>query len=161
MKKIYLKNKKRPDLFAVVDDGDFEKVAKHKWCVLDSNKNGKLFYAIAIINKKTKLMHRFLLDLKKSSDRIDHINGNGLDCRRANMRPANRSQQAMNRRFTKNKTGFMGVYKIYRPGIKQYQSSIRINGRNKSLGYFSDPKEASEAREKAAERVFGEFYRRA
>lgn len=151
--KIPLRSKKFPNLFVIIDDADYERVNQFKWYVLDNNRNGKTFYALR--HNKPRLLHRFLLNLTDATQHVDHINGNGLDCRRENLRIATRTENARNRRFTKNKTGYMGVYKV----VDRYQASVRINGKNKSLGYFKTPEEASEAREAFARLEFGEFYK--
>lgn len=153
MKKIELRCKKHPHLFALVDDEDFERVNKIKWYALDSNKNGKLFYAINNSTGKTILLHRFILGFPDPGT-VDHTNGNGLDCRKNNLRIASRSENARNRKFTKNKTGFIGVYK----NKHRFQASVRINGKNKSIGYFSTAKNAAKAREKFVKKLFGDFY---
>ena len=154
MREINLRSKKYPDKALIIDEEDYEKVNQFKWYLLDSNKNGTTFYAISSINGKTVLLHKFLV-----GPGIDHVNGNGLDCRKENLRPANRQQQAMNRRFKKNKTGHMGVYFTNLSKIKPYQASIRLNGKNRSLGYYSTPEEASLVREQKAQEWFGTFYR--
>lgn len=150
MKKIQLNYKKYPHLIALVDDCMFTRASKHKWYVLDSNRTGKLFYAIARINGKTVLLHRFLF----GNSTFDHINGNGLDCRSENLRPCSRKENARNRVFLNNKTGFTGVYKVG----KRFQASIRIDGRNKSLGYYATAKAASTVRDEKAREFFGDFY---
>ena len=151
MKTLSLFNKKHPEKVTIIDDADYELVSQHNWWLLDSNKNGTTFYAVAKINGKTTPLHKFLM-----GPNMDHIDGNGLNNQRSNLRPANRKQQNQNRRFTKNKTGFMGVYEVT-PG--RFQASIRIDGRNKSLGYYSSAAEASRIRETKAQELFGEFYR--
>lgn len=153
MKFIKLRCKKYLGKRAIIDDEDFERVSKFSWYVLDNNKKGKSFYAVKW--DQPKLLHRFVLNLVDPTQHVDHKNGNGLDCRKNNLRFATRQQNSFNRRFTKNKTGYMGVYKIR----NKYQASIRIDGRNKSIGYFSTAKAASKAREKKSKEIFGEFYK--
>lgn len=155
MRQIELNSKKYPGLVALVDDNDYEQAMEFKWNILDSNKNGKLLYATrGSDHGNPQLLHAFLMGYG-----IDHINGNGLDCRRENLRPATRKDQARNRRFNSNKTGFMGVYLVSPDRPKPYQASLRIDGRNKSLGYYATPEEASTVREAKARELFGAFYR--
>jgi len=94
MKKIPLTQGK----YAIVDDSDYERLNKYKWYV---NKIGHSWYAVRDIRLPTgKLkiyMHRFVLGLGKSDKhQIDHINHNGLDNRKANLRIVTRSQNHMN-----------------------------------------------------------------
>ena len=87
---------------------------------------------------------------------IDHINGDKLDNRIANLRLATKAENAQNVRTIKsnNKTGYIGVYFLAR--ANKWRASIRTNGRLKQLGMFSDPKLASEAYQ-AAKKVFHPF----
>lgn len=66
---------------------------RRKWCAYTNN--GRIFYAKRAVlkNGKTKTikMHNIILGFKG----IDHINGNGLDNRRNNLRPATKSQNGM------------------------------------------------------------------
>ncbi len=86
----------------------------------------------------------------------DHINGDGLDNRRANLRPCNHSQNQANQRQRKdNKSGFRGVG-FHRASQKWY-ASIKIFGKRKHLGLFDSAIQASRTYEEAAHREFGRF----
>ena len=89
--------------FAIVDDEDHERVSKNKW-QLNSRHGVKdpIFYARAKINTKIVQMHRVILNAK-NGQYIDHINGNGLDNRKCNLRFATRSQNLMNQKPQKYK----------------------------------------------------------
>ncbi len=91
----------------LVDAEDYSKVSKHKWA-LRSIKNSELKYAY---NKHSKVwMHRMILNAPKGL-LVDHINGNGLDNRKTNLRLCTHSQNMQNRKIHKNnKTGYKGVY---------------------------------------------------
>ena len=95
MKRILLNTIKRnsPDYkkyYALVDDEDYGRVSQYNWHVWES-KQGTLY---AITNIKVKLrykslkMHKFLTGFKQT----DHINGDGLDNQKGNLREANSSQ---------------------------------------------------------------------
>lgn len=75
---------------------------------------------------------------------IDHINGNRLDNRIANLRdiPRQANNQNIHRSFKTNKTGFLGVDLDKRSN--RYRASIRHNGSNRTLGRFDTPEEAHE-----------------
>jgi hypothetical protein len=72
---------------------------------------------------------------------IDHINGNGLDNRKENLRIVNYRGNALNRIDQKGR--FPGT--IFNPKTKKWQAKIKVNGHNKHLGYFDTAKMAFSA----------------
>lgn len=87
---------------------------------------------------------------------VDHINGNGLDNRRCNLRPANYSQNGGNRRVHKaTLSGFKGVTLHAQSG--RWRARINAGDRLRSLGLYADPAEAARAYDRAATEVFGEY----
>jgi len=99
-------------------------------------------------------LHRFILGITDKNIEVDHINGNGLDNRKTNLRPCNRTENARNRVRAKiNKSGYKGVF-LNRGAIR---AQITINYKNISLGSFGTLEEAAMAYNEAATRYFGEF----
>jgi len=88
-------------------------------------------------------LHQLILPCKKPFI-IDHINHNGLDNRLVNLKVVTNRQNCENK-IRKNKTGFIGVHWHNRDKI--WASNIQINGKNKHIGNFKTPEEASKARE--------------
>lgn len=89
---------------------------------------------------------------------LDHINGNRDDNSIANLREATASQNTVNqKRRSNNKSGFKGVH--WSEPHKKWRARIKINGRYKSLGYFSDQKDAFAAYMAACEGAHGPFAR--
>lgn len=86
---------------------------------------------------------------------LDHRNRIKTDNRIKNLRPATIAQNSANSIRSPNKSGYRGVYR--EEGNKNWFASIKINGKNKNLGTFSDPKEAHEAYQRAARELHGEF----
>lgn len=144
---------------AIVDDCDAN-IATLNWLALITK---RVVYAIRFPSKTVGithiLMHRVILSRKlgrplNTNEIVDHINNNGLDNRRVNLRVATPAQIRMNvRRSTKNKLGFKGVKKRG----NRYRSVIRINGKQIHLGYFDTPEQAHAAYCAAAKEYFGEF----
>lgn len=153
--------------FALVDDEGYEYLMQWKWSI-NGAKTSKILYADRGEYSKKKeggdgsvkriKMHRVLMKCS-SNEIIDHIDGNGLNNQRYNLRKATKSQNAMNRSVQKN-TGskLKGVYEYKNnPRIKKFYSRIAIKGKDKFLGYFLTPEEAHEAYKKAALELHGEF----
>lgn len=87
---------------------------------------------------------------------VDHINGDGLDCRRANMRAASRAQNNRNaQRRTDNTSGYKGV--SWHGQRNRWRAQINNAGRRTYLGLFADPADAARAYDTAARQHFGEF----
>ncbi len=138
---------------AIVDDADAEMLSQYRWCYLSVG------YAARHerINGKDRmiLMHRFLLSASPEQ-LVDHINGNGLDNRRENIRLCTKADNQRNqRRNSKNTTGYKGV--SFDKGRGKYIASIQVLGTQIHLGRFSTAEEASKAYEEAASRYHGEF----
>jgi hypothetical protein len=88
---------------------------------------------------------------------VDHINGDGLDNRIANLRAATRAQNAANASAQKSsKSGYRGVFKH---SSGKYRAQITKGGRTRSLGYFNSPQSAHEAYLHAAKELHGEYAR--
>ena len=134
---------------AIVDDSDYERVIQHKWCYDGQG------YATANVNGKQDRMHRFILKAK-AGEHVDHVNMDGLDNRRCNIRICNNSQNHANTRLrSDNTTGYKGVSFIKRDNI--FQAKIEVNGHHMNLGSFKDPIEAALKYNEAALKHFGEF----
>jgi len=87
---------------------------------------------------------------------VDHIDGNGLDNRRSNLRPATNAENQRNRGPNRNNSsGFKGV--SWQKGKQKWQAGIVVDGRRHFLGYHATAEEAALAYDIAALESFGEF----
>ena len=141
--------------FAIVDAADFDWLNQWKWYAR-WDKTIRSFYAARNVGKpciKTLYMHQLILPVPKGMRR-DHANRNTLDNRRINLRPANKSQSAINQgRRKDNTSGFKGVAKEGR----RWFARLQVNGKIKRYGTFDSPEDAARAYDKAALSIFGEF----
>jgi hypothetical protein len=112
-------------------------------------------------NKRRFWMHRVIMGriLNRPLGRnevVDHINGNGLDNRRCNLRLATVGQNNMNKGPGSNNTsGQKGVY--WRPDKNSWSAEIVANGNKVRLGYFKNFDNACAAYREAAREMHGEF----
>lgn len=137
--------------FTIIDNEDYERVMQHKWCVkISLNTQYAVWHHRINGRKVTVRLHRFILgDIPKMKE-IDHINGDGLDNRKNNLRVVTHQQNAFN--MGKN---VKGVY--WDRTRNKWRAYIGINGKDILLGRFYNLQDAIEAREKAACKYFGEF----
>lgn len=156
MKEIEIISKVHGLFICTVDDCDYERILKYSWQVLA--RLGKTNYARTHTsgcrkNRGTILMHRLILNLKIGQV-CDHIDGNGLNNCRSNIRVATIAQNAKNyRRPKNNKTGFKGV--CVTDG--KFRATIMVDKKQKYLGRFGNAIDAAKAYNKAAKENHGEF----
>ena len=141
---------------SMVDDDLFDYLNQWKWQVVkDSHTN----YAVRNEGKfpfrKRIKMHREIMKPSPNMQ-VDHVDGNGLNNVRENLRVCTQSQNKKNARKRKDSTsGFKGVTYYKRYG--NWRSQIAVNGKRINLGYFSDPIDAAHAYDNAAREYHGEF----
>lgn len=99
------------------------------------------------------MMHRLILDVPKGAE-VDHINGNGLDNRRRNLRICTRSENQWNRRLAPNNTsGFKGVYRFQ----GKWRAQIQSFGKKIHIGLYETRIEAARAYDEVAIKCHGDF----
>jgi len=155
MKKIKLTQGK----FTLVDDEDYDDLSKHNWYV---QKSRNTFYAARRVknsngNPRLALMHREIMG-SPFGKKIDHIDEDGLNNQKQNLRICTNSQNQMNRGKTKvNTSGYKGVF--WHELAKKWRAQISINNERIYLGLFDDVSEAAKAYNEAAVKFHGEFAR--
>lgn len=117
---------------------------------------------IGVKTQYAEYMHRVILarmlgrELVKG-EWVDHINGNGLDNRRENLRLSTIAQNAFNKgKHSNNTSGYKGV--SWNKFAGRWVAQITIDGKNKYLGYFDTPEEAHAAYCAKAKELHGEFF---
>lgn len=142
---------------AIVDDEDYEKVTNFSW---HFNPNGyaESYFVDQETGKTICIrMHRMIMGAEKNQ-MIDHVNGNGLDNRKENLRFCTRSQNAVNSKLNKNNSsGFKGVCRAKNSTAKIWKAQVQTKRKPIYLGLFENPIDAARAYDETIERIFGEF----
>jgi hypothetical protein len=139
------------------DVDDYDKIMEYHWYVYKKNSST---YAYAHIKRNgiyTKAkMHRVVTDEKYTM--VDHINGDGLDNRKCNLRPCSHTENMRNSKIRKdNSSGYRGVSWCKRDKI--WKACIQVNGKHLSLKSGKTAKEAALLYNEGAKKYHGKFAR--
>lgn len=143
--------------FALVDEDDAALVGQFKWNARP-NRNGMVWYAARTVwipdgqRFITQRMHSLITGFAQT----DHINGDGLDNRRSNLREATRAENQRNQWKTHGTSRYKGVSLNAGKG-KPWHAQLRIGGRTLHLGLFESEADAALAYDATARRLFGRF----
>jgi len=140
---------------ALVDDEDYERLNRYRWCAF---RNLNTYYASrSISGSATISMHRQILSVSPGKE-IDHKDGNGLNNQKDNLRSCTHSQNCANQRSQVNVSSkFKGVF--WETGRRKWNASIGVAGQRMHLGRFKTEKAAALVYNVAAINHFGEFAR--
>lgn len=142
---------------AIVDIADYDLVMQYRWRIVTSARKGKEYgpYASTLAggSSRNTFMHRLLTGWELT----DHIDGNGLNNRRSNLRSATQSQNMCNTSSRGGSSQFKGVSWV--KSKEKWRAEIAINHKRTHLGYFTDEIKAALAYDAAAVRLHGGFAR--
>lgn len=135
----------------IFDAEDVEKLKGISWYRVDSQRS--TYYCHS---NKSGRMHRFILGITDKAIIVDHINHNGLDNRKCNLRTCTNQQNICNQLLPKNnKSGHKGVY--WSNERCKWVAQITVNNKTKALGRFNTIEEAVKVRNEVAKKYYGEF----
>lgn len=145
---------------ATVDACDLDIVGAFGWAALVKSRTVYAFRTERVAGKKrTVYLHRAIMG-EPNGLQVDHVDGDGLNNRRGNLRLATASQNQSNRGKPQNNTsGFKGV--SWENDRKKWCAAIRKMGKRRYLGRFDTPQEAHAAYCAASATAHGEFGRTA
>lgn len=139
----------------LIDSADLERCKRYTWHI-EKFVNRRLQYGASCFNGKTIRIHRLILNVHDGTVQVDHINHNGLDNRRCNLRLCNNRENNCNKDFRKMRhasklaTGVRQIKGRYFARIMVYKKEI-------ALGGYKTLEEAVAARKRAEEKYFKEF----
>lgn len=137
---------------AIVDEADYASLIRYKWY---ANKGPVTFYAVTKAFHRGMPMHRLIMK-PPAGMVVDHINHDGLDNRRSNLRICTRAQNLRNSRPNRGKKGeYKGV--TFNKAKKKFRACIRHGEMTFNLGTFDDEVSAAVAYDGKAKELFGEY----
>ncbi len=144
--------------FTTVDDEDYGWLSQWKWY---ADRHLNTYYARRGQRKDSKTyiirMHRLILNAQKGQQ-IDHINRNGLDNRRSNLRFCTSSQNIQNQTTMRSGTSrYKGV--CWDKYFNKWEARVQLQPKRYLIGRFKNEIEAAKAYDTKAKELFGEFAR--
>lgn len=144
------------DLFALVDAEDLEKVLPYAWRAAGKMRQKYAKAEIRIGDRRCRVsMHRIILPVDDPNFVIDHINGNGLDNRRSNLRIATKSQNAMNSVGRSDRRADYKGMTMIRKSL--WQAQITVGKNVTHLGNWHTQECAALSYNRSIEKYHGEF----
>ena len=132
-----------------IDLEDISLISQYKWSLHHN------MYSIARIDGHKIQMHRLIMNTENNVV-VDHINHDGLDNRKSNLRICTTAQNEWNaRKSTRNTSGVKGVN--FDKSRQKWRARISCNGQRFELGFFNTKEEAIQARYEAEDKLHGEF----
>ena len=146
---------------AVIDAEDVPLISAWIWCASVSRRRDgsiRTVYALRNVHKVGSVhMHRVIAGTPPELH-TDHIDGDGLNNRRSNLRVVTRSQNMRNRSVSAaSASGIKGVW--WHKRDRKWYATIRMEGKKHHLGCFSSIEKAAEAYAAASKSLHGEFGR--
>ena len=150
---VFIESKKHGDHEVLIDTEDWERVNDHTWSLTTPRGRTKRCYAKTQINhpdgswipckhdgrrrrRTILLMHHVIMGKPKKPLQTDHIDGNGLNNCKSNLRPATPRDNSHNT-IHRNKTGYKGVSR-YKVEVYKYRVSLTVDGEKKTLHSWLD-----------------------
>jgi len=157
MKEIQLTGKHAEGKVILIDDDMFDRVSYFDWHIVKEIHTCYALTNIVLPNGKWGVvrMHQVIMGVPKSY--IDHIDSNGLNNQRSNLRPCTIGQNNRNCNSYIGSSQYKGVY--WEKNCNKWRASVRINGKHTYLGFFDPDHEhmAAFAYDLAAMEHYGEF----
>ena len=159
--RLFVSSPKYGDHYAIIDDDDYAKVKDFNW-VLDLRRNSRKYarasYRVGVNKFKYHYLHRLVMNAP-SGLQVDHIDNDGLNNSKTNLRIASHRQNLQNReKPISNTSRYKGVY-LYKTGQFAGRYSVQVIVDNKRIwgGYFDTIKDAAIRYNELAAKHHGQF----
>jgi len=154
---IDISTKKYPEKVMCIDVDDWERISaiqRKRVSAFSPDRSGKMLYASVNFDLKQKLIHRLVMSEPRS--RIDHVDRNGLNNCKINLRLCSASQNAHNTGIRSDNTSSVkGVYFNKKAG--KWEATLIKAGKFYYLGGYQLIEDAIAARRNAEVQMLGEF----
>lgn len=153
MKKIALGGEKGLGKYMLIDDEDYHLVSSFSWHLRPDG------YASARVHGsypkgKSILAHKLIMP-ESSDHQVDHINGNGIDNQKSNLRLVTHQQNQWNQKKTSGSSKYKGI--CWDNERQKWLTQIGFNNKNIYIGRFETEHHAAMAYDISAKELFGEF----
>jgi hypothetical protein len=137
--------------FAIVDAADYDWLSKYKWHTWVWK---KWTYAGCYLNRRNISMHRLIMN-PPAGMVVDHIDHNGLNNKRSNLRICTPRQNAFNRKGKGTASKYKGIR--WNKRTNKWVAQIKYYHKAMQVGSFDNQIDAAKAYDKIAGKLFGEF----
>lgn len=147
--------------YALIDDGDLPLMDGYDWWVSRRRyTNSNASYVMGTTGRMGKLvyLHRIILGLKTGDGvEVDHINNDGCDNRRTNLRTVTHTHNLANMVKVRGTSRYKGVHWARNEG--KWHSNISYNDKTVPIGYFDSEEDAARAYNRKAVELYGGYAR--
>ncbi len=143
----------------ILDYEDYDKIKIYNWIPQKSGTSKKIYASCKPENNKTILMHRLILGIDDNTY-VDHINYNGLDNRKSNLRLCSHSQNLIHAEKMRRKWNCKSQYPQSKYKGVSWQNHIskwRARISTEYIGVFNNQEDAAKAYNKRAKEIYGDF----
>jgi len=141
--------------YALIDNEQYDLISLFRWCYVPACR-GYAVVKLYICGKQYQIyMHRLVMNAIEGVS-VDHIDGNGLNNQKSNLRICTHQENIMNQKKQENRASiYKGV--SFHGQNKNWYAYIKINQKKKHIGCYDTEEEAAEAYNKEAVKLFGRF----
>jgi hypothetical protein len=144
-------------MFCLVDKVDVDRLDGFSWYASIHSASLTAYASTNDRHGMRRMMHNIILPTDDGLE-VDHVNGNGLDNRRKNLRAVTRAQQMCNKLKSNGMTStYKGVF--WSATMRKWGAVVQFGGQRTHAGYFDEEVDAAMAYDDAARDIHGAYAR--